>query len=78
MNMLNDAQLETLSYEIDDLLMNLAQKHSVGTLSLSSIMIARLMRMVMETGDLNDLRSIMALAINARTDDGTRNNPTIQ
>lgn len=77
MNMLNDAQLETLSYEVDEILMKLAQKHSIGSLSLSSIMIARLMRLVMETGDLNDLRSIMVLAINT-TDDRTRDNPTIQ
>jgi len=78
MTMLNDSQLEVLSYEIDDILVSLAQKHQVGSLSLSSIMIARLMRLVMETGDLNDFRSIMTLAINTRTDDGTRNNPTIQ
>lgn len=70
--MLNDEQLETLSYEVDDILMKLAQKHSIGSLSLSSIMIARLMRLVMETGDLDDLRSIMALAINTDTEQSPR------
>lgn len=76
-NMLNDKQLEVLSYEVDDILMTLAQKHNIGSLSLSSIMIARLMRLVMETGDLDDLRSIMVLAINT-TDDRTRDTHTIQ
>ena len=75
--MLNDTQLEVLSYEIDDILVTLAQKHSVGSLSLSSIIIARLMRLVMETGDLDDLRSIMALAINT-VNDRARDTQTIQ
>ena len=76
--MLNDKQLELLSYEIDDLLTMIAHKHQVGPLSLSSIMLARLMRMVMETGDLDDLRSIMIQAINIDTNDGTADNRILQ
>lgn len=74
--MLSNKQLEDLSYQIDDILMKLATENKISPLSLSSIMIARLMRLVIETGDLNDLKSIMALAIN--TDDRTRDTRVLQ
>ena len=74
--MLSDKELEVLSYEIDDMLLKLGTKYKCSSLSLSSIMIARLMRLVMETGDLSDLKSIMALAIN--TDDRSRDNIVLQ
>ena len=66
--MLNDKQLTELSYEIDETLMKIATKYKCSPLSLSSIMIARLMRLVMETGDLSDLKSILAVAMNTDVD----------
>ena len=74
--MLNDEKLAELSYEIDDTLMKLATKYKCSSLSLSSIMIARLMRLVMETGDLSDLKSILAVAIN--TDERRTDNRVLQ
>lgn len=54
--------IEALAYEIDDELSKLIQKYKVSPLSLSSIMLARLMRLCMETGQLDDLKSIMMIA----------------
>lgn len=54
--------IETLAYEIDDELSKLMQKYKVSPLSLSSIMLARLMRLCMETNQLDDLKSIMMIA----------------
>ena len=74
--MLNDEKLTELSYEIDNYLLELATKYKCSPLSLSSIMIARLMRLVMETGDLSDLKSILAVAIN--TDERRTDNRVLQ
>jgi len=38
--MLNDKQLEDLSYEIDDFLVKCSNKYKVGTLSLSAVTLA--------------------------------------
>jgi hypothetical protein len=76
--MLNDEQIAELSYEIDETLLKWAQKYQVGSLSLSSVMIARLIRLIQETGDMDELRSIMAIAINTNTDDRTRDNRVLQ
>jgi len=59
---MKDNELEAMSYEIDDLLINLSHKYHCSDLSLCSILIARMMRLSMETGSLDDLKSIMALA----------------
>lgn len=62
MSIMSDKELETLSYEIDDLLINLSKKYNCSDLNLYSILIARMMRLSMEIGSLDDLKSIMALA----------------
>jgi len=62
MSDMNNMQLEELSYEIDDLLLGLSNKYHCSGLSLCSILIARMMRLSMETSSLDDLKSIMALA----------------
>jgi len=60
---MKDDYLEELSYEIDDDLVKLMNKYKVSPLSLSSILLARLMRLNMETASLNDFKSIMSLAL---------------
>lgn len=59
---MKEDHIEELAYEIDDELSKLMQKYRVSPLSLSSIMLARLMRLCMETGQLDDLKSIMMMA----------------
>ncbi len=55
--MLNDKQLEDLSYEIDDFLVKCSNKYKVGTLSLSAVTLARLIRAVEVYGERKDLLS---------------------
>ena len=43
--MLTDEELTEISYEIDDILFELAEKHNMMPINLSSIVIARLIRM---------------------------------
>lgn len=59
---MKDDHIEELSYEIDDELVKYMQKYKVSPLSLSSIMLARLMRLCMETGQLDDFKNIMLTA----------------
>lgn len=59
---MKEEHIEELAYEIDDELSKLIHKYKVSPLSLSSIMLARLMRLCMETGQLDDLKSIMMIA----------------
>ena len=71
--MLNDKQLEDLSYEIDDFLVKCSNKYKVGTLSLSAVTLARLIRAVEIYGDRQDFDAIMLSAMDSR-----REQPTIQ
>ena len=43
--MVTDEELTEISYKIDDLLVDLAKTHNIEPLNLSSIIIARLIRM---------------------------------
>ncbi len=61
---MNEEHLEALSYEIDDELYRLSQKYKCSSLSLSSIILARLMRMNMESNSIDDFNSILLLAVN--------------
>jgi hypothetical protein len=60
--MLNDEHIVSISNEIDDSLYAYMSKYKVSSLSLSSIVLARLMRLCMATGDFDDLKTIMQLA----------------
>lgn len=60
---MNDEHLVALSYEIDDELAKLMSKYRVSPLSLSSIIVARLIRLTQETCDVDDFRSILEIAI---------------
>jgi hypothetical protein len=71
--MLNDKQLEDLSYEIDDFLVKCSNKYKVGTLSLSAVTLARLIRAVEVYGERQDFDAIMMSAMESR-----REQPTIQ
>ena len=55
--MLNDKQLEDLSYEIDEFLVKCSNKYKVGTLSLSAVTLARLIRAVEAYGDRQDFEA---------------------
>lgn len=59
---MKDDHIEELSYEIDDELVKYMQKYKVSPLSLSAIMLARCMRLCMETGQLDDFKNIMLSA----------------
>ena len=61
--MLNDKQLEDLSYEIDDFLVKCSNKYKVGTLSLSAVTLARLIRAVEVYGERKDFEAIMLSAM---------------
>jgi hypothetical protein len=54
--------LERLSYEIDDMLINLSKKYNCSDLNLYSILIARMLRLSMNSDSFDDLKSIMAIA----------------
>jgi hypothetical protein len=71
--MLNDKQLEELSYEIDDFLVKCSNKYRVGTLSLSAVTLARLIRAVETYGERQDFDAIMMSAMQSH-----REQPTIQ
>lgn len=60
--MLNDNELVDLSYEIDNTLALLLEKHQIGPLSLSAIILARLMRMTEEVDADGDFKKIMKSA----------------
>mgnify|MGYP003335984572 CR=1 FL=1 len=74
--MLDDKQLTDLSYEIDEIFYMLARKHKCSSLSLSAIMLARMVRIIEETGNPDDLRSVLELAMT--TNDKRRNRRTLQ
>ena len=71
--MLNDKQLEDLSYEIDEFLVKCSNKYKVGTLSLSAVTLARLIRAVEAYGERKDFDAIMMSAMQSH-----REQPTIQ
>lgn len=64
---LDDKQLEHLSYEIDDYLLELANKYKCSSLSLSAIITARLVRLSMETGDTINFNKILQHAIETQS-----------
>lgn len=63
---MNDNELEQLSYEIDDIIFELIQKYSASPINVSAIIIARLMRIAMETNDVVELKTIMELALDKK------------
>ena len=71
--MLNDKSLEELSNEIDDFLVKCSNKYKVGTLSLSAVTLARLIRAVEIYGERKDFEAIMLSAMQSH-----REQPTIQ
>jgi hypothetical protein len=71
--MLNDKSLEELSNEIDEFLVKCSNKYKVGTLSLSAVTLARLIRAVETYGERQDFDIIMMSAMQSR-----REQPTIQ
>ena len=70
---MNDKQLENLSYEIDDFLVKCSNEYKVGTLSLSAVTLARLIRAVETYGERQDFDAIMMSAMQSH-----REQPTIQ
>lgn len=71
--MVNDKQLEELSYEIDDFLVKCSHKYKMSNLSLSAVTLARLIRAVEVYGDRQEFDTIMMTAMESR-----RDLPTIQ
>jgi hypothetical protein len=67
--MLNDKQLEDLSYEIDDFLVKCSNKYKVGNLSLSAVTLARLIRAVETYGERQDFDAIMMSAMQSYKQD---------
>jgi hypothetical protein len=62
--MLSDQQLIDLSMELDEYLYKTAEKYQVGGLSLSAIVLARLIRLNDEIESRKDFDKIMASAMN--------------
>ena len=71
--MLNEKQLKDLSYEIDEFLVKCSHKYTVSNLSLSAVILARLIRATETYGESNDFETIMTSALQSR-----REQPTIQ
>ena len=69
--MMNDKQLENLSYEIDDFLVKCSNEYKVGTLSLSAVILARLIRAVEIHGDRQEFDIIMMSAMQSYKKDRT-------
>ena len=67
----NDKQLENLSYEIDDFLVKCSNEYKVGTLSLSAVILARLIRAVEIHGDRQEFDIIMMSAMQSYKKDRT-------
>jgi hypothetical protein len=68
---MNDKQLENLSYEIDDFLVKCSNEYKVGTLSLSAVILARLIRAVEIHGDRQEFDIIMMSAMQSYKKDRT-------
>lgn len=64
--MLSDQQLIDLSMELDEYLYKTAEKYQVGGLSLSAIVLARLIRLNDEIESRKDFDKIMASAMNVK------------
>jgi len=64
--MLSDQQLIDLSMELDEYLYKTAEKYQVGGLSLSAIVLARLIRLNDEIESRSDFDKIMASAMNVK------------
>jgi hypothetical protein len=69
--MMNDKQLENLSYEIDDFLVKCSNEYKVGTLSLSAVILARLIRAFEIHGDRQEFDIIMISAMQSYKKDRT-------
>ena len=68
---MNDKQLEKLSYEIDNFLVKCSNEYKVGTLSLSAVTLARLLRAVEIHGDRQEFDIIMMSAMQSYKKDRT-------
>lgn len=71
--MLNENQLEELSYEIDDVLVKFSHKYKIGTLSLCAVTLARLLRATEVNNERKDFEMIMMTALQSHSEQ-----PTIQ
>jgi hypothetical protein len=61
--MLSDKELIDVSYEVDNVLSALMERHQISPLSFSAIVLARLMRLVQEVDSDSDFKQIMSSAI---------------
>ncbi len=68
---MNDKQLEKLSYEIDNFLVKCSNEYKVGTLSLSAVTLARLIRAVELYGERKEFEAIMLSAMESHKEERT-------
>ena len=57
---MTDDKLSKLAFEIDDIMVELVNKHNIGPLTLTSVILARLVLMNDFTGSGDDFRKIMS------------------
>ena len=67
--MIEDKDLIKLSYEMDNILIATGNKHGVSALSLSAIILARLMKLNEETDSLDDFRKLLSDAAKTQAPD---------
>jgi hypothetical protein len=57
--MIEDKELVKMSYEMDNILVATGNKYGIGALSLAAIVLARLMKLNEETGNLEDFKKLL-------------------
>lgn len=71
--MLNSTDIKQLTEEIDNILASVAMKYEIGPLSLSALVLARLLAIHRECGSEADFRELVEVAFKMRVEESYAN-----